>query len=469
MLPGSAGILRSPGRLIAVVTTVAAVALYFAPIPDGMTPMALQGAAVCLFAIGLFATGAMPEYLAALMFMTVAMILGVASAPVVFAGFYSTAFWLLFAGVILGVAVHKTGISARLVSVVAERFATSYLSLVVGMVTVGIVLSFLMPSSMSRMIIIVPMVAALCDEIGFEPGTNERTGLILTAVAGAWMPATAILPANVPNMVLAGVAEREFGITFTYGHYLLTQFPVNGLVKTVLMVGVTFLLFPPRKGSRVKPVERRASVPLNADGRRLAVILTLTIGLWATDFLHHISPAWVGMAAAIACMIPGFGSLTGDDFKTKVNIPSTIYVAGILGLGAVLVDTGAGAYVGDWLLKHMPLSPDAPFTSFMALIGLEIAVNMASTAPSVPVIVGPLAQQISEMTGFPVMLVLMTQVIGYSSILLPYQAPPLIVGLHLGGVALKDGIKITVAVTLLSLIVLSPLNYLWWGFLGLFG
>ena len=79
------------------------------------------------------------------------------------------------------------------------------------------------------------------------------------------------------------------------------------------------------------------------------------------------------------------------------------------------------------MLAHLPLSPDAPLKSFYSMIGLGVAVNMASTAPSVPAIVGPLADQLSTMSGFPLRTVLMTQVIAYSTVILPYQVPPLIV------------------------------------------
>jgi len=179
----------------------------------------------------------------------------------------------------------------------------------------------------------------------------------------------------------------------------------------------------------------------------------VTIGLWATDFLHHISPAWIGLAAAIVCMMPGTGLLSPDDFKTKFNFPSTIYLAGVLGLGAVLVETGAGDIIGDWLLAHVPLSRDAPFTSFASMIGLGMAVSA----------------QISAMTGFPIETVLMSQVIAYTSIFLPYQVPPLVVGFYLGGITLRDGAKVTLALAAAAILLIIPLNYLWWSWLGLLG
>ena len=67
------------------------------------------------------------------------------------------------------------------------------------------------------------------------------------------------------------------------------------------------------------------------------------------------------------------------------------------------------------------------------------------------------------------MTVLMTQVIGFSTVLLPYTSPPLIVAFAMGGVRLADGTRLCVALAAITVIVLTPLNYLWWQVLGYFG
>lgn len=459
--------LITPSNIIAAITTLSALILVIMPTPDGVSPTVMKGAALGLFAVGLYATVAIPEYLTALAFFTIAMIFGVAPPAVVFSGFHSTAFWLVFGGLIIGAAVQKTGLGSKLATAITTRLTGGYPMLVFGLALVGIALAFVMPSTMGRVVLLIPIVVALCDHIGYEPGTRERTGLILAMACGTWMPSSAILPSNVPNMVLIGVAENLFGITFNYGEYMLTNLPVNGLLKAALIIGIVMFMFPADPNKKVKDVKETANPPLSIDGKKLAIILALTLGFWVTDVFHHISPAWIAMAAAIICLWPGIALINDNDLKTRVNFPSTLYTAGILSLGALLVETGAGDWMGGWLLAHLPLSPDAPLQSFYSMIGLGVAVNMASTAPSVPAIVGPLADQLATMTGFPLKTVLMTQVIAYSTVILPYQVPPLVVAMHLGGVTMRDGAKMTLALAIVSVIILIPLNYLWWSGLGL--
>ncbi len=62
--------------------------------------------------------------------------------------------------------------------------------------------------------------------------------------------------------------------------------------------------------------------------------------------------------------------------------------------------------------------------------------------------------------------VVMTQVIGFSTVWLPYQVPPIIVGMQLAGVPMAVGIKVTSLIAILSIILLTPLIVIWWQLLG---
>ncbi len=100
-------------RLILVLALAVSGALVLMP-PAGLGPAAAKAAPLALIAIALWATAAIPEFVTALIFFLLAMLFAVAPAPVVFSGFASTAFWLVFAGLVIGVAVQRTGLGARI-------------------------------------------------------------------------------------------------------------------------------------------------------------------------------------------------------------------------------------------------------------------------------------------------------------------------------------------------------------------
>ena len=178
-----------------------------------------------LLALGLWVTGALPLYLTALLLFALATALAVAPPAVVFAGFASSALWLVFGGLVIGNAVQATGLGRRLVGLVAGHVGGSYRRIIHATLVLSVGLAFLIPAAMGRIIILIPIVAALADQLGFGRGRPGRTGMLLAVVLGTVVPAFAILPANLPNMVLLGVAETLHDQRITYVDYLLLHFP----------------------------------------------------------------------------------------------------------------------------------------------------------------------------------------------------------------------------------------------------
>ena len=221
-----------PSHLIVALFSLAAVAVLLSAGP-GFPPEAAAGGALALVAIGFWASGAIPEHLTAIIFFLVAMVFAIAPAPVVFSGFASSAFWLLFGGMIVGTAVQKTGLGARLARTMARRIGVSYTGVLASIMIVEMALAFVMPSSVGRVVLMMPVALSLADAFGFEAGTRGRTGIAMMAGLGAFLPGFGVLPANVPNLVLIGAADTLYGIKPVYGDYLLLHFPVIGLLKAV--------------------------------------------------------------------------------------------------------------------------------------------------------------------------------------------------------------------------------------------
>ena len=200
--------------------------------------------------------------------------------------------------------------------------------------------------------------------------------------------------------------------------------------------------------------------------KRLAWLLLVVLTLWVTESWHGIGPAWTGLAAAVVTLLPRVGFISGEEFSSGVNMRTCIYVAGILGLATTVTQTGLGRAVGEALLHVMPLDADKPFTSFAALTGITTVLNFIMTANGVPALYTTLAQSFSQATGFPLLSVIMIQVLGYSTPLLPYQASPIVVAMALGKVPARAGMKLCLWLAVATFLVLLPLDYGWFRLLG---
>ncbi|HEX8418116.1 MAG TPA: SLC13 family permease [Methylobacterium sp.] len=415
---------------------------------------------VCM---GLWASGLVAEIVTAMLFFTVAMLLRLAEPATVFSGFASSAFWLVLGGMVVGLAMTRTGLGDRLARSLSGRLSGSYPRFIAGIVLLSFLLSFVMPSNLGRIMLLIPVVLALCDTFGLEPGRLGRFGAVMAVGLATPLLSAAILPANVPNLVMAGTAETQHGLQIAYLPYLLLHAPVLALVKGAFLVIVIVRVFPDRLSEhRVAAV---AATPLSPEERRLTAILAATLAFWVTDSLHHIAPAWVALAAAVICLAPRIGVLPAEAFAA-VNLRTCFYVAALLGLVAIVAETGLGGRLGQALLHVAPLEPGATARNFGVLTLIATILAFVVTANGAPALYTALAGEMSAASGLDLMTVVMVQVIGYSTLFLPYQAPPIMVAIDLGRVPFRAATRATATLGLVSLLVVAPLDYLWWRVLG---
>ncbi len=447
------------------ITVLTILLLFFQP--SFLTADESKTSALLLLIIALWATGIIPEHITALLFFFSMIIFSLAPADVVFSGFTSAVYWLVFAGLILGVAINETGLGKRFADQIVIHLEGSYLKIIAGVVLIGVIFSFLMPSAMGRVILLIPIALGIADHFGFSAGSNGRTAIILAAIFGTFIPAFSILPANVANMILAGLAENQYNFLFLYGEYLLLHFPILGMLKAVTIILLLMWLYPDSPSEK-QYRELSVSRKITKDESILLVLVVLLLLLWGSDFIHHISPAWIALGGAIFLLLPGINIVNPKAFREKINFSSLLFVAGIIGFGGVISSSGIGDIMAQRFLSILPMEQGENFVNYMLLNFMATITGFMTTLPGVPAVLTPLSAQLSQATGLPLESVVMTQVIGFSTVMFPYQAPPILVGLKMAGENISSAIKFCFWLTIVSLLVLMPCNYFWWQLMGMF-
>jgi anion transporter len=426
----------------------------------------MHGGALCLLVIGLWALGALPEHLVGFLFFLLAMVFAIAPASVVFSGFASGTLWLVLGGLMLAEAVNGTGLGTRLARFLIGRHTLSYRTLIAAVVLVSSLMCIVMPATVSRILLLLPIMAALAQRLGLSPGTAGYDGVALAVIMTNYQVGTAFLPANAPNLVLAGAAETLYKTTFIYGEWLLVQLPVMGILKGLVIIALVWRLFPDVTRAVDAP---DAPKPMTPEEKRLTLILTAAVVLWATDFAHGMHPGWVGLGAGLATLMPGIGVLPVSSFSERVKLSPFFYIAAILGLGALMVETGLSRALGDALQAGLRLKTDHDATNFATLVLLSTATGMVVTNVAQPALLAPLASHFAEAAGWPLKAALMTIVLGFTTAIFPFQVPPMMVGVQVAGLKLRRVLRMTVPLALISLLVLLPMNYFWWRAIGYFG
>lgn len=446
--------------LVFLASLVLAVLLVVGPVPQPLG----RNAAVVLVTLALWSTGLVPPFLTSLIFFAAVLIPGLAPPELVFAGFGSAAVWLIVSGFVIGAAITGSGLGGRIAGVLAPLAGGSYLRLVAVMTLAAMALGFVMPSSVGRAVVLVPVGMALAERLGLHKGSNGRIGLAVALTLACNMPSFAILPSNIPNMILAGAAEGQHGVTFGYMSYLLLHYPVLGIAKSALTVALIVALFPDRIEAGSAEATPRA--PLSPQERRVALILAATLALWMTDRLHGVGPAWIGIATAALLLMPGLGAVPPKQFNASVDFGMVLFVAGALALGAVVNASGLGSVLGGVLQDWLPLHQGASFVNFLSLTSMSGLMGLVTTNPGVPTVLTPMAPDLAAATGLSLKAVLMTQVVGFATVIFPYQVGPLVLAMQLSGEKLGHVLRITVPLAVLTFLVLMPLDWLWWRLLG---
>jgi len=145
-------------------------------------------------------------------------------------------------------------------------------------------------------------------------------------------------------------------------------------------------------------------------------------------------------------------------------------VATLVNLGTVF---GMGLIVTTFMLAQssgdQPLGRAVLIGNVGAILGMGSLMSLAANPAGASAGLTPLAPDIAAATGWPLKTAMLSQVTSFMVILLPYQVAPVLTAMLLGRVDFGRTVRLCLAYTAIYVIVITPLNFLWWRWLGMFG
>ncbi|WP_186104662.1 SLC13 family permease [Burkholderia gladioli] len=414
--------------------------------------------AIVFACIVLWATNAIASLWVSLLFFFLAATCTRVPAATIFSGFGSSAFWLVFSGAAIGFALKDSGLSARLGGALARRIGASYPRALLAFAVLGFALSLVMPSTFGRIAILVPIALGYCEAVGLGPESNGRRGILLLVIVGAYELAAAVLPANLPNVIMAGILEQSHGLRLRFSDYLAWFFPAGAILRGAVLVLAAWRLFPDRIDTA-----GAAGAPPAALSRRewhAMTLLAITLAGWFSDAWHHVAPGWIGLGFALVY----FASSPADAlerFTASLKMELLWFIAAIIGLTA-LVDQLGARLPGMAALDALR---DSPMLAYAALSALSILLCFAVTSNAEPALYIPIASQALAQSVY-LKAGLLAQVMGYATTVLPYQSPPIVFGIALARLERRATLRYCMVTAGLGVLCVIPFNALWWRWLG---
>ncbi len=444
-----------------------AIALWFLPLPGELSPAGRQTLIVTLFAVTWWIFNIIPPAYTTLLMLLGYLLLGLATPDVVFRIWTLPLMWLIIGSFLIAAAVTKSGLAERVATFFIIRFATSYRSLITLTYVLGFVLGFLIPHPFPRALLLMSLMRVIIQKAGMNAADSASVGL---SVFVATTATSMILLTGDSTLNLATVGFS--GVTLGWLDWA-KYMAVPGLLASVLMLSLHLLVFRQTGSVQIDKAALQAEQQKPGRMTRLETVTLLwvlaALLLWMTDSLHGIDPAWVALLAVVGLSLPKVGEvLEAKDLSEGINWPILFFVVGAMAIGSVGKETGLSDWLASTLLPATP--PQNPY-AFAGLVGgatMLIHMVLGSALACMSIVSPPMVHYATDAGWsplFPALLVYTAVSIHY---LLPFQHVAILLGQgETGGYSARHVLKYGIPLTLVTLIVLIPVEVTWWMILGL--
>jgi sodium-dependent dicarboxylate transporter 2/3/5 len=453
------------GRILCVVVPIA---LWFAPLDLELT--AKRALAIASFIIIAWITEALDHALTGLIGCYLFWALGVAKFNVAFSGFANDTAWFLFGAVLFGAMATKSGLARRLAFMVMSRVGKTYPHILLGLILSDFLLTFLVPSGIARVVILGAVAVGLMEAFGLSKGSNVGRGmfLILTYTAGIF---DKMIIAGAASITARGLIERFGQVPVLWSKWFIAYLPCD-LITIFVAWRLTLWLYPPEKDALSAGADHITAGlekmgPWSALEKKSAILMLVAVGLWMTDYFHHLSPAMIGFGVGLFASLPRVGVLDIEDLK-RVNYLPIFFVAAAVSMGETLSATRALDVLTNVMFAWMqPLMTDV-FSSTLALywtafiyhIFLASEVSMLGTSM-------PLLMNFATSRGLDPLAIGMVWTFAAGGKIFVYQSAVLVVGYSYGYFDARDMFRMGLLLTVVESIILLLLVPFYWPLIGI--
>jgi sodium-dependent dicarboxylate transporter 2/3/5 len=450
-----------------VLCVLVPLAIWFMPVD--IQPATKHGLAISMFMVVAWITQAMDFTLAGFVGCFLFWALDIVRFNVAFAGFANDTAWFLFSALLLGVIATQSGIARRLAYIVMLRIGTTYPMLLLGLIVTDFLLTFIVPSGVARLVIMASIALGLVEAFRVTAGSNVARGmfLILTYTANLF---DKMIIAGAGSITARGLIEKVGGVEVQWSAWFLAFLPCS-IITVLAAWKLTLWFYPPEQvsleGGRDHLRAELAKLgDWSAQEKKAALLLGVAVGLWLTDFAHHISPYIIGMGVVLFALLPHVGILDIDNLR-KLNYNPVFFVAAAVSMGTVLEATK-----GIDLITNLIFSSIQPyFTNLFATTVIMywagfvyhffLASEISMLGTSIPVVMN-----FAKAQGMSPLLLGMIWTFAAGGKLFAYQSGVLIVGYSYGYFEARDLVRIGWWLTVVEFLALLVLVQFYWPLIG---
>lgn len=459
-------------------------------------PFEGRAAAGCALLMAIWwMTEAVPIAVTSLLPLVLFPLFGMAPLGDVAAPYASGIIFLVMGGVILGLAVERSGLHSRVALLTIRAVGTKPAQMVLGLIITSAFISAWV-SNTATAVIMVPIavsIVRLVRSIDPEVGTTKFGISMLLGVAyGVTIGSTATLIGQPPMAYMRAYLSEEQGTEIGFAQWMAVGVPWAIVMSSLAWLVLAKIVFRTQNrriagGREAIRDELHNLGAMTTAEKRVSIIFLLAIFFWVVvpfiagipwvaehvPFLSAIEDPQVAMAAAVATFIvpaerrradPSQAALLPWSASKDIPWGLLLLFGGGLSLSKMFTATGLSAWIGDRVEGLSALPPIVIILAVM-IIGIvltELTSNTATSAAFLP-IMGAVAVGVGI---DPVFMTIAMTLAVCSAYMLPVATPSNAVAFGSGEVSIRQMARagvwlnlITIPVIVLTLYTLVPLVF----------
>lgn len=478
-----------------IAALIALVGVMLLPTPQGLPAAGQIMLALLLFSVILWATEAVDYAISAVLITTLmAFMLGMApnaakpeavlgtgpALTLALGGFANTALALVAAACFLSAAMTITGLDKRIALFILSKVGARTNHVLIGAILVGIVLSFLVPSTTARVACLVPIIMGIILAFGVDKHSRFAGMLMIATAQAASIWNVGVKTAAAQNMVAIGFIEKTFKTTITWGDWLIAAAPWS-ILMSIALYFVMIKMMPPETDEIAggKETIRQALHelgPMSFAEKKLLLIMLALLGFWATEKVLHPFDTSSTTIAAIALMFtPGIGVMGWKQAQSRIPWGTIVLFGTGISLGTALLQTKAAAWLANIIVANLGLAGASAFmilallSLFLIVVHLGFASATALASAMIPIMISVLQQIASAPDAAPLNLVGMTMLFQFVvsfGFILPVNAPQNMVAYGTDTFTVRDFVRTGLVLTVIAYALVLLLGVTYWPWMG---
>ena len=392
-------------------------------------------------------------------------------------GFANPAVALVGGALFIAAAMMLTGLDRRIALFVLSRIGAKTSRVLAGVIVVGFILSFFVPSTTARVSCIVPIVMGIIIAFGVNLKSKFAGAMMIGTAQAASLWNVGIKTAAAQNMIAVGHVQKMLGKVITWPEWFVAAAPFAAIMSVILYF-ILLKTMPPETeevagGKQAIARALKDLGPMKPTEKRLLVMAVILLFLWSTEQIVHTFDTSSTTIAMIAIMLlPKVGVMTWNEAQPKIGW-GTLMLFGVgISLGSALLSTKAAAWMAKILVSALGIQTMpalvilAVLALFLIVIHLGFASATALAAAMIPIIISVLQGVKTPGINVVGMTMLLQFVVSFGFIL-PVNAPQNMVAYGTDTFEVRDFVRTGIPLTIAAYLLVLIFGATYWKWLGL--